>query len=549
MRTPRPRSVPTQRHTAERLTPTWRAIFAPLTTTVALSTKRPSSRSMRRSVAPATLRGGERLGIRTKPLDPGRGKPEKRNSKLDNGLGPGFPNRDQIKADFGGRGRVGQGADRDVVHAALGVGAEVVELEAAGGFYDGAALDEVDGEVDLLDRHVVEQDRVGAGLQGLAELGFVAHFGLDELAGAVLFAGAAHCLAHAAGKARVVFFDEPGVKQAEAVVRAAADAHGVALEQAQAGSGLAGVAQLRFRSLQAGDVAAGEGGDAAQALQEVERGALAAQERAGVAPHLGQHAAAHELAFFDQGAEAQLRVEQLEQPLHHRQARHHHHLLGEESASGLDRRGHGRVGGQVAGAQVFGQGALEDFGDFPNAPLFAGGEAGVGGRGHGCVSPEASRLSSWLKRVVTFWYWVLYSAWRCSRPRTTSPGALRRNSLSARRACIPPSSFSSFCFSLRRRATSAWRSAAVSGRRASKRAAWRRLPPSAASGPRASFSSERLAWRTMVSWWARKRSSTAGSVEASSPVALRLASIFISARMLRRAVMASWTRAISCSAL
>src|SRR3990167_6576441 len=88
MRTPRPRSVPTQRHTAERLTPTWRAIFAPLTTTVALSTKRPSSRSMRRSVAPATLRGGERLGIRTKPLDPGRGKPEKRNSKLDNGLGP-----------------------------------------------------------------------------------------------------------------------------------------------------------------------------------------------------------------------------------------------------------------------------------------------------------------------------------------------------------------------------------------------------------------------------------------------------------------------------
>src|SRR3989338_4250842 len=183
MRTPRPRSVPTQRHRGEGLTPTWRAIFAPLTTTVALSTKRPSSRSMRRSVAPATLRGGERLGMRTKL--------EKRNSKLDNGLGPGFPNRDQIKADFGGRGRMGQGADRDVVHAALGVGAEVVELEAAGGFDDGAALDEVDGEVDLLDRHVVEQDRVGAGLQGLAELGFVAHFGLDELAGGGLFAGAA----------------------------------------------------------------------------------------------------------------------------------------------------------------------------------------------------------------------------------------------------------------------------------------------------------------------------------------------------------------------
>src|SRR3989338_3112705 len=185
MRTPRPRSVPTQRHTAERLTPTWRAIFAPLTTTVALSTKRPSSRSMRRSVAPATLRGGERLGMRTKL--------EKRNSKLDNGLGPGFPNRDQIKADFGGRGRVGQGADRDVVHAALGVGAEVVE-----------------------------QDRVGAGIQGLAELGFVAHFGLDELAGAVLFAGAAHCLAHAAGQARVGFLDEHGGEKDEAGGRAAA---------------------------------------------------------------------------------------------------------------------------------------------------------------------------------------------------------------------------------------------------------------------------------------------------------------------------------------
>src|SRR3989338_960258 len=97
---------------------------------------------MGRSVAPPTGGGGERLGMRTKL--------EKRNSKLDNGLGPGFPNRDQIKADFGGRGRVGQGADRDVVHAALGVGAEVVELEAAGGFYDGAAPDEVAGGVEAV---------------------------------------------------------------------------------------------------------------------------------------------------------------------------------------------------------------------------------------------------------------------------------------------------------------------------------------------------------------------------------------------------------------
>src|SRR3989304_3558685 len=46
-----------------------------------------------------------------------------------------------------------------------------------------------------------------------------------------------------------------------------------------------------------------------------------AQERAGVAAKFGQDAAAHQLALFGQGAEAELRVEQLEQPLDHRQAR------------------------------------------------------------------------------------------------------------------------------------------------------------------------------------------------------------------------------------
>src|SRR3990172_4131829 len=77
----------------------------------------------------------------------------------------------------------------------------------------------------------------------------------------------------------------------------------------------------------------------------------------------------------------------------------------------------------------------------------AGGRLRPGGRrGGGCRDRKSTRLNSTPPSFPT------------RRSSGLSP--------SARRACIPPSSFSSFCFSLRRRATSP------------RRSAWRRLPRS-----------------------------------------------------------------------
>ena len=69
------------------------------------------------------------------------------------------------------------------------------------------------------------------------------------------------------------------VVQTGAVVRAAAAAHRVLLERAQAGRRLARVEDARGRALGQLDEAARERGDPAQAADEVERDALAGEDR------------------------------------------------------------------------------------------------------------------------------------------------------------------------------------------------------------------------------------------------------------------------------
>ena len=72
------------------------------------------------------------------------------------------------------------------------------------------------------------------------------------------------------------------------MVGAAAGADGVLLERAQARRGLAGVEDARARALDRRDVAGGERGDPGQAAEEVERHALAGEDRGGGPVQLGE---------------------------------------------------------------------------------------------------------------------------------------------------------------------------------------------------------------------------------------------------------------------
>ena len=89
----------------------------------------------------------------------------------------------------------------------------------------------------------------------------------------------------------MVVFDEHPVVEAGPVVAGAAQAHGVFLQGPPARGGLAGVHQGRFG---AGDQAhhlPGKGGDAGEALEEIEGGALAGEDGGHRPGEAGQHRA------------------------------------------------------------------------------------------------------------------------------------------------------------------------------------------------------------------------------------------------------------------
>jgi hypothetical protein len=90
----------------------------------------------------------------------------------------------------------------------------------------------------------------------------------------------------------VVFLDQHGVIQADAVVGAAAGAHRVFLRQAQAGQGFArvhNVGAVAGNTLHGITVSGGLGGHGAEQLQKIERGTLGGEQASCRALHLQHH--------------------------------------------------------------------------------------------------------------------------------------------------------------------------------------------------------------------------------------------------------------------
>jgi hypothetical protein len=89
----------------------------------------------------------------------------------------------------------------------------------------------------------------------------------------------------------VVLLDQDRVVETGAVVLSPARHHGLLLEDAQARRGLAGVEDPGAGALDRANEPGGEGGDARQVSEEVERDALGGEDRAPRAGDLGHQAA------------------------------------------------------------------------------------------------------------------------------------------------------------------------------------------------------------------------------------------------------------------
>ena len=174
----------------------------------------------------------------------------------------------------------------------------------------------------------------------------------------------------------MVFLDQEGVVQADAVVVAAAAGHRVLLRQAQAGQGLAGVQQLHGGAFDQVGVIPAAGGHRREGLQEIQGAAFAAEQRARRAFDAEQHLVGFDaLAILHAPVHRHARIQLAEHRIDPGRATDHGRLAGDHAGM-RQAFGGDQLRGDVAAAEVFGQ-RQADVG------FDVGGQLGKGEVGHG----------------------------------------------------------------------------------------------------------------------------------------------------------------------
>ncbi len=178
--------------------------------------------------------------------------------------------RDELEADVGRRGRVGECSYADDVDTKAAKPRDSCDADVAGDFDEGPSIGERDRFFDGGVVEVVEHDDVGSGLERFGELFEGLDFDFDAASVRCPRLGPLHRLAEPSAGGDVVVFDHHRRAEIEAVVVASAMTHGFFLQSAEPGSCLSGVGDAS-RPGGGGDKPAGERCRSAQALQEVER--------------------------------------------------------------------------------------------------------------------------------------------------------------------------------------------------------------------------------------------------------------------------------------
>ena len=284
---------------------------------------------------------------------------------------------------------MGEAAYGNEINAGGGDVANGVEVYAAAGFEfrAGAVTAQGDGVVEVGEGHVVEEDVIEAieceeGGDLVEVIGLEFDFGI----GVGLFEavdGVLDGVEFAFGD-EVVVLDHGAVVEAHAVVGAAAIGNGLFFEQSVARGGFAGVEDGGGSVADELDVVRGEGGDAAEALEEVEGGAFCGEDGAGGAFDGHQDGTgSHEATVFDEDAYGEGGIDFFKDPGGYGDTGNH--ALGADG----DKGAHDAVGrdeelrGEIAGADVLGESEVDE--------RFGAGVHGVGEVG-GCGA------SWWIRR-------------------------------------------------------------------------------------------------------------------------------------------------------
>ena len=142
---------------------------------------------------------------------------------------------------------MGDPAAGEEIDAGCGNESRHFERYPARGFRDGPTIDQAHRFGEHFGGHIIEQDRIDSGIDGLAQLGqsIDLAFDLDQMAD--MAPRRSYRLFHPAGDGDMIVLDENRVVEAEAVIETAAAAHRVFFLDPQAGRRLARAANLGFR--------------------------------------------------------------------------------------------------------------------------------------------------------------------------------------------------------------------------------------------------------------------------------------------------------------
>ena len=226
----------------------------------------------------------------------------------------------------------------------------------------GASGDVRDRLAQLTVVHVVEQDPRRPRRERLVDLGKGPALDLDEHAGRVL-ASATDGGPDTAGERRVVLLDEDGVEQADAVVRAPAGGDRRLLERPQARRRLARVEDPRTGPFDLANAPRGEGRDARELLQEVERRPLGGEDRPGRPVDLKHRPALAPHPLVDETGRANIGIEPAKRFLGDLEPVDDARLLLRDPSARPRPCGNGRLRRQIARADVLAEGAGDELCD------------------------------------------------------------------------------------------------------------------------------------------------------------------------------------------
>src|SRR5262245_30149816 len=143
-------------------------------------------------------------------------------------------------------------ADRNKVDSRFGIGANIVELDAAGTFHRNPLLKSraiFHGFTNILNRHVVEQKCLGTMLYCLLHLLECAHHNLDGLGAAPVAMGAFEGRNNATCQSDVIVLDQYAIGEIQPVILASTTADSVLVDRSQSRIGLTSVEDARLGSM------------------------------------------------------------------------------------------------------------------------------------------------------------------------------------------------------------------------------------------------------------------------------------------------------------